>query len=137
MKYLIDTDICIYIMNRRPIKVIKKFKQFEPGEIGVSTISVSELQFGVAKSMRREENAIRLEEFLSPFEVLPYDQNAAKTYGDIRFGLENIGRPIGSLDMLIAAHALSRNLVLVTNNEKEFKQIESLKVENWVGSNGR
>jgi tRNA(fMet)-specific endonuclease VapC len=137
MKYLIDTDICIYIMNERPIRVINKFKQFEPGDIGVSTISVSELQFGVAKSMRREENAIRLEEFLSPFEVLPYDQSAAKTYGNIQFGLENIGRPIGSLDMLIAAHALSRNLVLVTNNEKEFKQIESLKVENWVGSNGR
>jgi tRNA(fMet)-specific endonuclease VapC len=132
MKYLIDTNICIYIMNRSPIGVIKKFKQFEPGDIAISTISVSELQFGVSKSTRREENAIRLEEFLSPFEVLPYDQKAAKVYGGIRFQLESLGRPMGSLDMLIAAHALSQNLVLITNNEKEFKHVKSLKVENWV-----
>jgi tRNA(fMet)-specific endonuclease VapC len=134
MKYLIDTNICIYIMNRRPIEVINKFSQFAPGDIAVSSITVSELEFGVTNSLRKEENKIRLDEFLIPFEVLPYDQVAAKAYGIIRTQLEKAGRPLGPLDMLIAAHALSRNLVLVTNNQKEFKKVKDLKVENWVKS---
>ncbi len=132
MKYLIDTNICIYIMNKRPAKVIKKFRQFEMGEIGTSTITVSELQYGVTKSEHREVNQQRLQEFLAPLEILNYDGMAAKAYGDIRFQLEKSGQPIGPLDLLIAAHALSRNLILVTNNETEFRRIENLKVENWT-----
>ncbi len=132
MKYLIDTNICIYIMNKRPPAVIKKFKRFELGEIGISTITVSELQYGVSKSNHRKKNADRLEEFLAPLEMLTYDQMAARVYGDIRFQLENLGQPIGPLDLLIAAHAASRNLVLITNNEREFKRIKILKVENWA-----
>ncbi len=132
MKYLIDTNICIYIINKRPTAVIEKFKQFELGEIGISTITVSELQYGVAKSTYRKKNEVRLEEFLAPLEILTYDQTAARVYGDIRFQLEKRGRPIGPLDLLIAAHAISQNLVLITNNDKEFTRIEKLKVENWT-----
>ena len=116
-------------MNKRPAKVIKKFKQFEPGEIAVSTITVSELRYGVAKSTHRKKNEVRLEEFLFPFEILPYDQTAAKAYGDIRFQLERLGQTIGPLDLLIAAHAISRDLVLITNNDKEFIRIKKLKVK--------
>ena len=132
MKYLIDTNICIYIMNNRPVDVIKKFKQFNPGEIGISTITVSELQYGVAKSTYRNENQHRLDEFLAPLEILAYNEIAARTYGDIRFQLEKHGKPIEPLDLLIAAHALSQNLIIVTNNDKEFKRIKNLEVENWT-----
>jgi tRNA(fMet)-specific endonuclease VapC len=119
-------------MNKRPIEIIHKFKQFDVGEIGVSTITVSELQYGVSKSKNRKLNEQRLEEFLAPLEILPYDEIAASIYGDIRLQLERYGVPIGPLDLLIAAHALSRDLVLITNNEKEFKRIKNLKVENWI-----
>jgi len=134
IKYLIDTNICIYIMNRCPIEIIHKFKQFDVGEIGVSTITVSELQYGVAKSKNYRLNEQRIEEFLSPLEILPYDEIAAGIYGDIRLQLEKSGEPIGPLDLLFAAQALSRDLVLITNNEKEFKRVNNLKVENWVNS---
>ena len=119
-------------MNKRPIGIIHKFKQFDVGEIGVSTITVSELQSGVAKSKNRRSNEQRVEEFLSPLEILPYDEIAASIYGDIRLQLEKCGEPIGPLDLLIAAQALSRKLVLITNNEKEFKRVNNLKVENWI-----
>jgi tRNA(fMet)-specific endonuclease VapC len=132
MKYLIDTNICIYIMSKRPIKVIQKFKQFDVGEICVSTITVSELQYGVVKSKNHRLNLQRVQEFLSPLEIIPYDENAANMYGDIRYQLEKRGEPIGPLDLMIAAHALSGNFVLVTNNEKEFKRIKQLKIENWA-----
>ena len=132
MKYLIDTNICIYVMNKRPKKIIQKFKQFEPGEIGISTITVSELQYGIAKSKHQEKNQLRLREFLAPLEILDYDEEAAEAYGDIRFQLEKRGRPIGPLDLLIAAQAASRGLILVTNNDKEFNRIKKVKVENWT-----
>jgi len=132
MKYLIDTNICIYVMNKRPVDVIKRFKQFNPGEIGISTITVSELQYGVAKSTHRKENQHRLDEFLAPLEILVYDEIAARTYGDIRFQLEKRGKLLGPLDILIAAHALSQNLIMVTNNDREFKRIKNLEVENWT-----
>jgi tRNA(fMet)-specific endonuclease VapC len=132
MKYLIDTNICIYIMNKHPADVITKFKQFELGEIGISTITVSELQYGVAKSTYREKNEVRIEEFMAPFEILTYDLSAAKIYGDIRFQLEKRGQIIGPLDMLIAAHAISQELILITNNDKEFKRITKLQIENWT-----
>ncbi|MFH2066648.1 MAG: type II toxin-antitoxin system VapC family toxin [Pseudomonadota bacterium] len=132
MKYLLDTNMCIYIMNERPSDVIHKFKKIKIGEIGVSTITISELQYGIAKSKQREKNQIRLDEFIVPLEILPYDAAAAKTYGQIRHQLENIGKPIGPLDLLIAAHAMSQKLTIVTNNDKEFKRIPNLKVVNWA-----
>jgi tRNA(fMet)-specific endonuclease VapC len=132
IKYLLDTDMCIYIMNNRPPQVISRCRQCEPGEIGVSAVTLSELRYGVSKSTQQKKNKVRLDEFLVPFVVVAYDQEAANVYGDIRFQLEKRGTPIGSLDMLIAAQALSQNLILVTNNEKEFQRIMKLKVENWV-----
>ena len=119
-------------MNKRPAGIIKKFRQFELGDVGISTITVSELQYGVAKSIHLKENQQRLEQFMAPLEILAYDEMAAKVYGDIRFHLERNGQPIGPLDVLIAAHALSKNLILVTNNDKEFKRIKNLQVENWT-----
>ena len=132
MNFLIDTNICIYIMNKRPSEVIHRFKNIEVGQIGISTITVSELNYGASKSNLRKQNFKRLEEFLAPFEIIPYSQSASKYYGEIRSRLENQGNVICPLDLLIAAHALSENLTLITNNEKEFKRIKSLKVENWV-----
>lgn len=133
MNYLIDTNICIYIMNKKPAYVIEKFKKMAMGEIGISSITVSELQYGVAKSSRQVENAKRLSEFLIPFEILPYDADAAAAvYGDIRAQLESTGQTIGPLDLLIGAHALSQNLKVITNNVKEFSRIDRLIVENWV-----
>lgn len=131
MRFLIDTNICIYIMNNHPQPVIDRFKRMESGEAGVSSITVSELYYGVFKSKHRQVNFKRLEEFLAPFEILPYDEMASRHYGKIRSQLEKQGAVIGPLDMLIAAHALSLNMVLVTNNENEFKRVKSLKVENW------
>jgi tRNA(fMet)-specific endonuclease VapC len=119
-------------MNQRPPGVIQKFKNTEVGQIGISTITVSELYFGVAKSQHQKQNTKRLEEFLTPFEILSYDENASKFYGVIRSQLETQGEVIGPLDMLIAAQALSEDLVLATNNEKEFQRIPSLKIENWA-----
>lgn len=132
MNYLIDTNICIYIMNQRPREIMDKCRQFQPGDIAVSAITVSELQYGVAKSSSPSKNQVRLDEFLLPFEILPYNADVAKAYGSIRSRLEKKGKPIGPLDFLIAAHALSRNLILVTNNEKEFARIQNLRLENWL-----
>lgn len=132
MSYLIDTNICIYIMNNQPPEVIQRFKSKDVGQIGISSITVSELYYGVSKSKYRKNNLTRLEEFLTPFEILAYDQKASKLYGEIRAQLEKSGDVIVPLDLLIAAHALSLNLVLITNNEKEFNRVKSLKVENWV-----
>jgi tRNA(fMet)-specific endonuclease VapC len=119
-------------MNEKPPEVIQKFGKQTIGDIGISSITVSELQYGVSKSRFKKENLKRLEEFLTPFQVLSYDQHASKHYGEIRSELEAKGLIIGPLDLLIAAHALSEQLVLVTNNEKEFNRIPSLKIENWA-----
>lgn len=130
--YLIDTNICIYIMNSHPPEVIQHFRNSGVGNIFLSSITVSELQYGVCKSKQQNKNQKRLNEFLVPFEILPYDDNAAYHYGHIRANLEKRGCLIGPLDMLIAAHALSKNLILITNNEKEFTKVEALRLENWA-----
>ncbi len=132
MKFLIDTNICIYIMNDHPPEVIQRFKKIGVGDVCISSVTVSELHYGACKSKQIKKNMKRLEEFLSPFEIISYDESASECYGKIRSRLEKQGNVIGPLDMLIAAHALSENLTLITNNEKEFKRVKSLKVENWV-----
>lgn len=131
MKYLLDTNICIYLINERPKKVLAHFKRHSLGDIGISSVTVSELAFGVAKSAS-SKNSAALEAFLLPLNVVDYDAGAAMIYGDIRATLERQGKTIGPIDMLIAASALSRQLILVTNNEKEFRRISKLKVENWL-----
>ena len=131
MKYLLDTNICIYLINERPKKVLAHFKRHSLEDIGISSITASELAFGVAKSAS-SKNSAALEAFLLPLNVVDYDAGAAIIYGDIRATLEKQGKTIGPLDMLIAASALSRQLILVTNNEKEFRRVSKLKVENWL-----
>ena len=134
MIYLLDTCICIYLLNKRLLPLIRKFRRHQPGEIGISVITASELQYGVAKSSQQEKNQERLDAFLAPFEIFPYDAKAVMAYGSIRADLEKKGQLIGPLDMLIAAQALSSSLILVTNNEKEFQRIPGLQIENWAAS---
>lgn len=129
---MLDTNICIYIIKRKPPNVIERFRQTEISQIGISSITLSELLYGVTKSSKPEQNKIALTQFIAPMEILPYDDDAAQYYGDLRTHLEKHGTPIGSLDMLIAAHALSINCTLITNNEKEFIRIPNLKIDNWV-----
>jgi tRNA(fMet)-specific endonuclease VapC len=131
VKYLLDTNTCIYIINERPKNVRKHFSRFELSDIGVSSITAAELAFGVAKS-RSLKNRIALEAFLLPLEVMPFDLSAAFAYGDVRAELMRRGDPMGPLDMQIAAHALSLKSILVTNNEREFRKVPGLSVENWV-----
>lgn len=132
MNYFLDTNICIYLINQRPPSIVEKLMQFSPQELGISAIVVSELQYGVAKSTQSERNRQLLDAFLRPFQIVPYDAAAAEAYGLIRADLEKKGQPIGREDLLIAAHALSADLTLVTNNEAEFKSVPNLRVENWA-----
>lgn len=132
MKYMLDTNICIYIIKNKPLKVLRKFDKIDPKDVCISSITSSELWYGVNKSSNFERNAIALEEFLSPLTILEYDEIASKTYGKIRAELERKGKIIGSMDLLISAHALSKNLKLITNNIKEFKRVIGLSTENWV-----
>ncbi len=132
MQYLLDTNICIYLIKNKPAGVQNKFKKLRLGSLGISSISVAELQFGVNKSQQREKNQQALDQLLIPFEIVNFDYNAATEYGIIRNDLEKSGTPIGPLDTLIAAHAKSLNVVLVSNNEKEFRRVKGLIVENWV-----
>ena len=132
MKYLLDTNICIYIIKKKPIKVFEKFKQIQIGDIAISSITFSELVYGVQKSGNPEKNKKALQEFLIPIEIINYDYKASLFYGKIRSFLEKKGTPIGALDTLIAAHALSNNIPIITNNEKEFQRVPNLRVENWV-----
>lgn len=132
MEYLLDTNICIYIIKKRPINVFEKFKSLSIGSIGISSITLAELQYGIMKSSYPDRNREALDKFITPLEIVDFDYNATVEYGKIWADLERNGIPIGPLDMLIAAHARSLDLVLVTNNEKEFKRISGLKVENWI-----
>jgi tRNA(fMet)-specific endonuclease VapC len=132
MQYMLDTNICIYIIKRKPQAVIERFLQTEISQIGISSITLSELLFGVSKSSKPDQNKIALAQFIAPLEIMPYDDQAAHCYGDLRAYLEREGKPIGSLDMLIAAHALSINSTIVTNNEKEFIRVPNLRIANWA-----
>ncbi|MDR0827117.1 MAG: type II toxin-antitoxin system VapC family toxin [Desulfovibrio sp.] len=132
MKVLLDTNICIYMMKNNPPEVRKHFERFSPGEVCISSITVAELRYGVEKSAARERNASALEAFLLPLEIISFDLNDALAYGNIRTNLKRQGTPIGSMDMLIAAQSVVRELTLITNNIKEFQRIPSLRCENWV-----
>ena len=132
MTYLLDTNICIYIINQKHEQVINKFSRYEIGAIGISTITLAELKYGAYKSQKVIQNLLAIERFTTPLEVANFDSEAADTYGKIRADLERKGQIIGALDMLVASYALSRNLIVVTNNVKEFERIENLKVENLI-----
>ncbi|MCA1949554.1 MAG: type II toxin-antitoxin system VapC family toxin [Treponema sp.] len=130
--YLLDTNICIYIINKHPREIIEKIKQLKPSQVKLSAISVGELEYGVFKSKNREQNRNALIDFLSGFDILPFNDNDAEVFGLIRAELEKRGQVIGSYDMQIAAQAISNDLILVTNNTGEFERISQLKLENWV-----
>jgi len=132
MKFLLDTNTCIYVINERPPEVVKRFRRYRLGDLGVSAVTVAELAYGVEKS-RSNRNRAALDHFLLPLVIARFDREAALVYGTIRAPLESKGRAIGPLDMLIAAHALSLGATLVTNNEREFNRVAGLAVENWVG----
>ncbi|MDA8105880.1 MAG: type II toxin-antitoxin system VapC family toxin [Nitrospiraceae bacterium] len=131
MKYMLDTNICIYLIKQKPPKVLRRFKDHSVGDIGISSITLAELRFGVEKSQQIHNNRQALEEFILPLEIADFDEGAAVIYGVVRAALEKAGTPVGSMDMLIGAHALSLDLTLVTNNVREFKQIKNLKVVDW------
>ena len=132
MKVMLDTNICIYVIKRRPESMLQRFRFFPVGDIGISAITLAELEYGVAKSAQPKKNREALEAFISALEVAPFDRHATEAYGKIKATLEKRGRPIGAMDLLIAAHALSLGLRLVTNNEREFRRVPGLRVENWI-----
>jgi len=131
MKYMLDTNICIYLIKQKAPIVVKHFKSRVVGDIGISSVTLAELRCGVAKSLHIEKNRQALDEFSLPLEIADFDEKAAESYGNVRASLEKEGKPIGSMDMMIGAHALSLGITLVTNNTREFKQIKHLKVEDW------
>lgn len=132
MKFLLDTNICIYLIKKKPQSVLAKFRALEPGDIALSSITAAELHYGVEKSQFPDKNRQALNEFMFPLEMAPFNERAAAVYGRIRTGLEKKGKVIGSYDMLIAAHAISLDITLVTNDVKEFSRIPGLKISNWV-----
>lgn len=134
MIYLLNTNICIYIINKKPPAVVKRIQSKQPEQIAISSITIAELEYGVFRSRYPDRNRIALLEFLIPFMILDFDQMASVVYGWIRSFLESKGKPIGPMDLLLAAQAMSRNMILVTNNEKEFNRVDGLQTENWARS---
>src|SRR5919199_4004445 len=132
MRYRLDTNICIYLIKQKPQKVLDKFKSLAIYDVGISSITVAELEYGVAKSQQQEKNRTALLQFLLPLEIVEFNQAAATIYGTIRSDLESRGLIIGAMDMLIASHALSLGVTLITNNVREFSRIPTLPLENWV-----
>jgi tRNA(fMet)-specific endonuclease VapC len=131
IKYMLDTNICIYVIKRRPMEVLDTFNKFA-GTLCISSVTFAELCHGVEKSTLPEHNRRQVEDFVSRLEILPYGDKAAAHYGDIRATLERQGKTIGVNDLHIAAHARSEGLVLVTNNLKEFERVAGLRTENWL-----
>ena len=129
---MLDTNICIYIIKQKPPEVLKRFLEYQVGDITISAVTLAELRYGVAKSRYRGKNAKALDEFILPLVVLPFDEEATKSYGEIRAALEKAGTPIGSMDLMIAAHAVCLDMTLVTNNTREFKRVPGLKVADWT-----
>jgi tRNA(fMet)-specific endonuclease VapC len=130
--YLLDSNICIYVINKRPKSVVEKIKQLQPHQIKLSSISIAELEYGASKSLYREQNRIAILNFASSFDIIPFDDLDAEVYGQIRADLEKAGKIIGPYDIQIAAQAIQKGLILVTNNTKEFSRIKNLNFENWV-----
>ncbi len=131
-RYLLDTNICIYIINKRPPVVFERFRRIKLMQLHIPTIVISELYFGLEKNQSHKRNASFLEKFIAPLSVTGFSIDAAKQAAKIRYHLRQQGRPIGAYDIQIAAVAMAENMVLITNNTKEFERIEGLKLENWV-----
>jgi tRNA(fMet)-specific endonuclease VapC len=132
LRWMLDSDTCIAVIKRQPDIALKKLRGKTVGQVGISSITLSELSFGAARSSRPARNVEALGEFLLPLEVAPYDELCAFRYGSVRASLGRKGRPIGPLDTLIAAHALAIDAVLVTHNMREFARVEGLRLEDWL-----
>lgn len=132
MKYLLDTNMCIYIIKKKPPQVFDKFKILNPADVGISSITLAELEYGVYKSQKQQQNQLALNQFLLPLEIIAFDEKSTEIYGKIRTELEKKGKIIGAMDLLIASQALALDLTLVTNNIKEYSRITNLKIENWI-----
>ena len=130
--YLLDSNICIYIINQNPKQVVEHIKTLQPHQIKLSAISIAELEYGVSISRNRTRNRTALVHFASAFDIIEFNDKDAEVFGLIRANLERTGQIIGPYDLQIAAQAISRDLILVTNNTKEFIRIPDLKIENWV-----
>jgi tRNA(fMet)-specific endonuclease VapC len=130
--YMLDTDICIYIIKKRPANLLEKFNAIPPNDLCISTITYAEMQYGVERSSAKKMNQRILVDFVAHLDVQPWNVEAARQYGKIRTSLEKKGQPIGNMDLLIAAHALSQQCILVSNNLREFSRIRGLQCENWV-----
>ena len=133
MDYLLDTDTCIALIKRKPRCALDRLVALPVGAVGISSITLAELLYGVAKSEHKERNRQALEEFLLPLEIADFDAAAAEAYGRVRAGLEKDGKPIGPLDTQIGAHALGLGVVFVTHNTSEFRRIPNLKLADWIG----
>jgi tRNA(fMet)-specific endonuclease VapC len=132
MKYMLDTNICIYSIKHKPEQVFRRLQEHDPSEMCISSVTYAELVHGVEKSQRIEKNRVALALLLANIEILNFDVGAAESYGKIRAELEKNGTPIGPLDMMIAGHAKSLGYTVITNNTKEFNRISGLKLENWA-----
>ncbi len=132
MRYMLDTNICIYAIKHKPKQVFLKLQEHDPSEICISSVTYAELVHGVEKSQSIEKNRVALALLLANIEIMDFDSSAAECYGKIRADLEKAGKPIGPLDMMIAGHAKSLGYTVVTNNTKEFIRVIELKIENWA-----
>lgn len=132
IEYLLDTNICIYLIKKKSAVLLTRLQKAAPATVGLSSIVLSELEYGVEKSQKVAQNRMALAQFVAPLEIVEYDSRAAQCYGRLRSVLEREGQPIGPLDQLIAAHALALDCTLVTNNKREFVRVEGLRVEDWT-----
>jgi tRNA(fMet)-specific endonuclease VapC len=132
MKLMLDTNVCIDVIKERPRSVLERFASHAVGDIGISVITLAELEYGVSTSSRPAKNREALDQFISPLEVAPFDRQATTAYGRLRALLENKGQAIGSMDLLIAAHAISLDVRLITHNAREFGRVPGLRIEDWM-----
>ena len=132
MGFMLDTNACVELIRNQDARILRRMKRRKPDELSVSSVTLSELEYGAAKSANPEKNRLALAEFMTPLNILPYDDTVAPVYGRVRAALEKEGTPIGPLDTMIAAQALSLGLTVVTDNEREFRRVSGLKVQNWA-----
>lgn len=131
-RYMLDTDICVELLRGRAVQVFDRLRRLPADDVAISAITLAELQFGVSRTARPAHHALLLAQFCAPLAILPFDEPAAEVYGQVRLKLEMAGKPIGPMDTLIAAHALSQDATLITNNQREFRRVDGLKVVNWL-----
>ena len=132
MKLMLDTNTCIDLIRRHPRSVLERFASHAVGDIGISVMTLAELEYGVSRSSRPARNRVALDQFISPLDVAPFDRQATASYGRLRAALDKKGQSIGSMDLLIAAHAISLGVRLITHNVREFRRVSGLLVEDWA-----